>query len=121
MARLNKYYESRSNDKRFKLLHEDASYLDILKHGGGLTEQDPDAEVVEETVLEDGQTLLNEEVEVTDEQIMAEWAKDNLDEISISIVRQTAKETAKKASKLRKVRRTSTLAPTGRKVRMGRV
>ena len=64
MPRLNRYYESRSNDKRFKLLHEETSYLDILKGRSGLVEQDPDAEVVEEYQLEDGQTMLNEE-EVT--------------------------------------------------------
>jgi hypothetical protein len=46
MPRLNKYYESRSNDKRFKLLHEEATYLDILKGRSDLTEKDPDAEVV---------------------------------------------------------------------------
>jgi hypothetical protein len=60
MPRLNKYYESRSNDKRFKLLHEEATYLDILKGRIGLTEKDPDAEIVEDYELEDGQTMLNE-------------------------------------------------------------
>jgi len=58
---LNRYHNSRNSDSVFKLLHEEDSYLDILKGNVKATYKDEIEEETEEGQLDVRQTLLQEQ------------------------------------------------------------
>ena len=115
MSKLDKYFDSRTKDKRFKLLHEESSYLDILKGRAGLLGTEKAEEVAEESEV-DGQTLLNESEDIDPDNeidVMESWLEDtfdeqSLDEISASILKKSV-NVSDRAAKLVKGKRRAAL------------
>ena len=121
---LNRYYNSRASDNVFKLIHEESSYLDILKGNVKalhkdeiketgtekaddkqlLHEKDEGVDAVEDSKDEgtpDQQDKAVEKAsekaaEVDKEMGVKEFVEMQLDEISIAIARQGASRVAKK-------------------------
>ena len=134
MSKLDKYFDSRAKDKRFKLLHEEGSYLNMLKDEAKIkiAEQEPQEEQ-EKGSSEDGQTLLNEsenlteDQDISEEEVMEAWLEDTFNpdeikEISLSVARKASIAAAKKARYVKAKKLTPGLTgKAGRKVRMGRV
>ena len=134
MSKLDKYFDSRAKDKRFKLLHEESDYLKLLKDEAKIkiADEEPKAEQ-EKGSSEDGQTLLNESENLTEdeefsaEKIMEAWLEDTFNpdeikEISIAVARKASDATEKKAYTLKKRKLTpGRTGKTARQVRMGRV
>ena len=135
MSKLDKYFDSRAKDKRFKLLHEESSYLDILKGRAGFIDKGKSEEVTEESEV-DGQTILPESEDPDNEiDVMESWLEDTfdeqpLDEISASILKKSVKVSDRvvkmgKGAKAKRIAalRTRRLSPgTARgAVRMGRI
>jgi len=194
MSKLDKYYNTRSSDKHFKLLSEESTYLQMLKGEASIVEQpkvkipvkhEGVLEVPEGKNVEDlgedhfkglikrkgweriSKALINlkvwnksrdpklsswadnmqeklakwvegqresgamkeqvflsesesqaESLEFADEDIMREWSKDFLDEISISVAVKGSQKLAKKAAKLKKARLTPGL--TGKAIKAGK-
>lgn len=129
MSKLDKYFNTRATDKRFKLLHEESSYLTMLKDEAKIKITDEKPVVKEDSEDETGQVMLNEsdDLVIDEEDIMEAWIEDTYDpeeinEVSISIVAKTAKKAAIKAAKLKKQRLTPGLTGNAKgKVRMGRL
>jgi len=139
MSKLDKYFNSRAQDKRFKLLHEENSYLKMLKGETSLAEE---AKEKETELLNEADDLATSDDEGEDQpedqspeggsdikesEIMEAWLEDTYDpeeieEISISVARKASAATARKVASLKKRKLTPGLTgKAGRKVRMGRV
>jgi len=147
MSKLHKYFDSRAKDKRFKLLHEESSYLSMLK-GKTTVEEAEEADTVllneaelsgqanaaaddagdDSTDSEDVDPAeMKETIDFTEEDIMEAWLEDTFNpdeikEISISVARKASVAAAKKVKLLRKKRLTPGLTTKGKKpVLMGRL
>jgi len=147
MSKLHKYFDSRAKDKRFKLLHEESSYLSMLK-GKTTVEEAEEADRVllneaelsgqanaaaddagdDSTDSEDVDPAeMKETIDFTEEDIMEAWLEDTFNpdeikEISISVARKASVAAAKKVKLLRKKRLTPGLTTKGKKpVLMGRL
>ena len=147
MSKLHKYFDSRAKDKRFKLLHEESSYLSMLK-GKTTVEEAEEADTVllneaelsgqanadaedagdDSTDSEDVKPGdMKETIDFTEEDIMEAWLEDTFNpdeikEISISVARKASVAAAKKVKLLKKKRLTPGLTgKSGRTVRMGRI
>ena len=149
MSKLHKYFDSRAKDKRFKLLHEESSYLSMLKGKTTVEEAEEadrvllneaelsgqanaDAEDAGDATKDSDMEEVNpgdmkETIDFTEEDIMEAWLEDTFNpdeikEISISVARKASVAAAKKVKLLRKKRLTPGLTTKGKKpVLMGRL